>query len=175
MAYLNKSRKSEEGPSNKVLKQKIVFPLSIVFSKKSFTLVELVIVVIIVGLLAALGLSQYEQVVEKSRLAGAKVRIGVMRTLAYQYYMENSSIDDATNEDMGVNDTCSSTDFYSYHIYHSSAGEINLTAERCTSGGKSPNSTRGYAFYMMYWPASGQNAWHCIYRDTSASCFGFPS
>ncbi|MDD5130223.1 MAG: prepilin-type N-terminal cleavage/methylation domain-containing protein, partial [Candidatus Omnitrophica bacterium] len=44
--------------------------------KKGFTLVELIIVVIIVGILASIGLTQYNKVVEKSRAAEARMILG---------------------------------------------------------------------------------------------------
>ncbi|MHB8158241.1 MAG: prepilin-type N-terminal cleavage/methylation domain-containing protein [Desulfocucumaceae bacterium] len=48
---------------------------------RSFTLIELIVVIIIVGILAAVGISQYSLTVEKARTAEAKVRIGAMRQL----------------------------------------------------------------------------------------------
>jgi prepilin-type N-terminal cleavage/methylation domain-containing protein len=139
----------------------------------AFTLVELIIVIIIVGILASLGLTQYEQVVEKSRLAEAKVRIGVMRNLAFQYYLENGTLEGMTSEDVGTS-SCSSKSFYTYWINNQyGSGYVKLIAQRCTSGGKNPNVSRMYYFGMVYYPESGSSIWHCRYADNSASCFGF--
>jgi len=140
--------------------------------KRGFTLIEIIVVIIIVGILAAVGLSQYSATVEKSRLAEAKVRIGAMRQLAYQYYLENGSLTGVQNADVGVDSTCASTGFYSYAIgdYGTNA---NLTATRCTSGGKTPNASRLYYYYMTYYPGTGQSDWRCRYDDFSP-CFGLP-
>jgi len=140
---------------------------------KSFTLVELIIVVIIVGILASLGLTQYSNVVEKSRLAEAKVRIRVMRNFAYEYYLNNGSMSGSTNADMGVDNTCSSTDFYRYGINPSSTW-VNLIATRCPTGGKPPNTSRSYLFYLRFYPGTGQSTWCCYYADNQSSCFGLP-
>jgi len=141
---------------------------------KSFTLVELIIVVIIVGILASLGLTQYSAVVEKSRLAEAKVRIGTMKQLAYEYYLNNGVMTAATDADMGVNNTCSSTDFYSYWICCGYTDFVYLWATRCTSGGKSPNTSRAYRFGVRYHPGTDQIVWHCQYTNDASSCFGLP-
>jgi prepilin-type N-terminal cleavage/methylation domain-containing protein len=141
---------------------------------RSFTLVELIIVVIIVGILASLGLTQYANVVEKSRLAEAKVRIGTMRQLAYTYYLENGDISALQYADVGVDNTCTSTDYYRYYrnLY---PAYLTLVAARCTSGGKSPNASREYRVYLEYYPDTGAQAWHCYYIDNGAACFGMSS
>ena len=139
---------------------------------KSFTLVELIIVVIIVGILASLGFTQYSQVVEKSRLAEAKTRIGVMRQLAYEYYLNNGTLTGMVNADVDAGVSCSTGSFYAYYLWVGASGEeASLVAARCTSGGKAPNASREYIFFMSFYPNTGQSSWHCHYGDSSP-CFG---
>jgi prepilin-type N-terminal cleavage/methylation domain-containing protein len=141
---------------------------------EAFTLVELIIVVIIVGILASLGLTQYSQIVEKSRLAEAKVNIGVMRQLAHEYYLNNGDMSGITSDDVGGAGVCNSGSFYRYIVGGKTATEVALDAYRCTSGGKSPNASRQYVFWMVYVPSTGQSTWYCHYSDNWSTCFGLP-
>jgi hypothetical protein len=111
--------------------------------------------------------------VEKSRLAEAKVRIGVMRDLAYSYYLENGILSSMSDADVGVDNTCASTDFFRYTV-GPGVTNANLYAYRCTSGGKVPNTSRVYNFYLTFSPVTGQSVWHCRYPDNSSPCFGLP-
>jgi prepilin-type N-terminal cleavage/methylation domain-containing protein len=143
--------------------------------KKGFTLLELIVVIIIVGILATLGYTQYTTIVEKGRLAEATVNIGLMRKLATEYYLKNGSITGIQNSDVWADGTCSSTSYYSYYV----GGDpnplyCNLWAERCTSGGKTPNTSRGYKFFLCYSPSLGLGNWRCQYTDNGSSCFGLP-
>jgi len=72
--------------------------------------------------------------------------------------------------DVGVDNTCASTDFYRYYVNNYTT-YANLVALRCTSGGKTPNASRAYYYYMVYYPGTGQSDWHCHYDDSSP-CFG---
>jgi prepilin-type N-terminal cleavage/methylation domain-containing protein len=139
---------------------------------KSFTLVELIIVVIIVGILASLGLTQYSLVVEKSRLAEAKTHIGVMRSLAYEYYLNGGALASIQDADVSVVRTCTTDSFYQYFIASSTSTYVRLGSQRCTSGGKAPNASRSYYFILQFNPSSGQNDWHCRYVDDNSACFG---
>ena len=142
-------------------------------SIKSFTLIELIVVIIIVGILAAVGISQYSLMVEKARTAEAKVRIGAMRQLAYEYYLNNGSLTGIQNSDVGVDYTCTSTSFYKYYIGYINPTTANMDSVRCTSGGKTPNASREYIFYFTFSPDTGQGVQHCQYTDNASACFGF--
>ncbi len=143
---------------------------------RSFTLIELIVVIIIVGILAAVGISQYSLTVEKSRLAEAKVRIGAMRQLVYEYYLNNGTKANITDSDVGVNNICSSSDFYRYTTtYGGGALYLNLSAYRCTINGKTPDASREYLYFLRFYPATGGTSWYCHYTDDSSPCFGLPA
>jgi prepilin-type N-terminal cleavage/methylation domain-containing protein len=57
---------------------------------KGFTLIELLIVLVIVGVLATLGVSQYGRTVERSRQAEATSILGAMRGAQLRFAAENS-------------------------------------------------------------------------------------
>ncbi|TAM38924.1 prepilin-type N-terminal cleavage/methylation domain-containing protein [bacterium] len=147
------------------------FKRNIPEKEHGFTLIELIVVIIIVGILAALGISQYSLIVEKSRLAEAKIRIGTMRQLAYEYYLNNGSMTGIMNSDVGVDATCSSTSYYGYLVADITSTKVNLFASRCSSGGKTPNASNVYNFYLAFYP-NGESTWHCFYANGGA-CFGF--
>ncbi len=145
--------------------------------KRGFTLIELIVVIIIVGILAAIGLTQYSTIIEKSRLAEAKVRLGAMRQLAYEYYLTNGTLTGITNDDVGVvySGACTSTDFYFYYVGATTSTYVNLLARRCLSGGKTPNTIREYVLCLGFQADSGLGTWGCRYLSPSQPCFGLPS
>ncbi len=111
--------------------------------KKSFTLLELIIVIIIIGILAGLGFSQYGKAIETSRLAEAKAAFGYMRERASEFYLKNGSFSSITAADLGIGSdlpaSCVSTHYFSYQTDNHTAVKVQLNATRCKSGGKAPN------------------------------------
>jgi prepilin-type N-terminal cleavage/methylation domain-containing protein len=132
---------------------------------KSFTLVELIIVIVIVGILASLGLKQYEQVLEKTRLAEVKMNFGIMRKTATAYYLEKGDFSLLTAADLGIGaDFPSSCDTGYYFYYQRSSvttTSVLLYAHRCTSGGKSPNYTGTQYHPYMYVYSGGTYSVGC--------------
>ena len=57
--------------------------------KKAFTLIELLVVVLIIGILSAVALPQYQKAVEKARVAEALVDIGVLSQAVDRFLLDN--------------------------------------------------------------------------------------
>jgi prepilin-type N-terminal cleavage/methylation domain-containing protein len=100
---------------------------------KGFTLVELIIVVIIVGILASIGLTQYNKVVERSRAAEARMILGTLRSAQMGAMFETGSYAVVSSLGVGAPDgACSTSHYFSYACTTAGA----CTATRCTTGGK---------------------------------------
>ena len=118
--------------------------------KKGFTLLELVVVIIILGILATLGLTQYGRMIERSRGAEARAAMGDIRKFALAYFMEygNANMGSLTTTpaEVGIgtaNDQipsgCRPSHYFSYTIAANNASStVTATATRCGATGKPP-------------------------------------
>ena len=63
--------------------------MKLLYRKKGFTLLELMIVVIIVGILASLAVPRFIAATRKAKEAEGRNILGVIRTAQIRYYIEN--------------------------------------------------------------------------------------
>lgn len=61
-------------------------------NKKGFTLIEILVVVLIIGILAAIALPQYRKVVEESKVSEALVNIKAIEHSMRMYLINNGSL-----------------------------------------------------------------------------------
>ena len=59
--------------------------------KKAFTLIELLVVVLIIGILSAIALPQYQKAVEKSKAAKMLALVRPLAQAAELYYINNGT------------------------------------------------------------------------------------
>jgi len=114
--------------------------------KRGFTLLELIVVIIIIGILATLGFSQYAKVMEKGRTAEAKAILGQLRTAETAYRLErNTYTSDLAQLAVGAPAACDSAAHYFSYGVTGAAATFTATATRCTTNtSKSPAASAVY-------------------------------
>lgn len=128
------------------------------FGLFGFTLLELIIVLIIVGVLATLGIMQYQAAIEKSRGAEARQTISTLRSQCAAIWMDKGSTATCTAANLGISTagaytagqipgtTCWSTNFFRYAVIGAAGNAATFRAYRCngTNGnGKTPVGPSG--------------------------------
>ena len=96
-------------------------------AKSGFTLIELLIVVVIIGILAAIALPKFANTKEKAYLASMKSDLHNLVTAQEAYFSDNNSLYASSTTDMGTN-------------YHASTG-ITVTIFGASGVGWSATAT----------------------------------
>jgi len=118
--------------------------------KKGFTLLELTVVVVIIGILASIGIPTYLKAVEKGRTAEARQILGLIRMSEGVYYFEwDGYVDDyrALSIFDVPSTSCDPNHYFWYEFIPNPGAGYYVTAHRCSrnnGGGKPPDSVFDY-------------------------------
>ena len=134
--------------------------------KKGFTLLELVVVIIILGVLATLGIQQYARMIEKARGAEAKTIIGTIRTAAAGHNLQQGAVTGFTTALAGIGtnadqipSACRVTHYFRYGVSAITATGLTITATRCIAGGKTPNNSVAGTMTLVTDFTAGTDVW----------------
>ena len=100
-----------------------------------FTIIELVVVLVIIGILSALALPQYIKTVERSRQSEALTNLGAIRGAQMRYYLENANYTDSFNN-LDIDDTSIGT-YFNYTPLNPLAA-TGVVARATRTGTKNP-------------------------------------
>ncbi|MDD4980854.1 MAG: type II secretion system protein [Candidatus Omnitrophica bacterium] len=137
--------------------------------KKGFTLLELIVVMIIIGILATLGIQQYARATERARGAEARQVLGQIRTTAAGFRLQNgNSCAGFGNDQAGIGtetdripiDCTRATHYFRYGVTAATADAIILTATRCTgTNGKQPGASTAFQLTLNTDFVLGTDTW----------------
>ena len=119
--------------------------------KSGFTLLELLVVVIIVGILATIAIPAFLDAMENARSAEARSFLDTVKTAEEAYYQEHL-IYTGTFSDLVVDQPSATSTKHYFKYTLASAGSTQFvgTATRKTTGdtGKSPNFSTAYTITL---------------------------
>lgn len=123
-----------------------------------FSILEIIVAIVMIGIMLAVALPKYNRVVEKSRQAEAFTNLAAIRGAQMRYYAE----EDAWTSDWGKLDAEQPQDADQYFDYY-----LGTTADTVASAVRNTNKNCCFGAYTAYVASSG--------RITKESVTGYDS
>jgi len=110
---------------------------------RGFTLIELMIVVVVVGVLAAIAYPGYLDSIRQSRRTDAQAALMAAAQHMEAYYARNGSYADATLDNANISNT-SPEEYYTISIVSTTANSYTLQAVPTSKGGQDDDDIQGF-------------------------------
>jgi type IV pilus assembly protein PilA len=124
--------------------EKVMKKSKLVSNNAGFTLVELMVVVAIIGILAAIALPNYQKYQAKARQSEAKIALSSIYTAEKSFTAENSTYTGCLREAGYVPDGNQSSVAGMTHYYNIGFTTANATGAGCGPAGGNPCSTYNF-------------------------------
>ena len=132
-------------------------------TQKGFTLIELMIVVAIIGILAAIAIPQYQNYIAKSQVSRVMSEVGSMRTAAETCLNEGKSAADCefgwANSDLLGETAATGTPLQGTDALVASFGGQGAVSTLTAKFGN--NAATAISTKTLTWTRSGEGVWSC--------------
>ncbi|WP_283164857.1 pilin [Marinobacter sp. M3C] len=121
--------------------------------QQGFTLIELMIVVAIIGILAAIAIPAYQDYTIRAKVSEVLVIASAARISVAEYYISTGDMPASTNQ-AGINDNADQSDYVSGITFATSSAGAQLTYTLENLGGDADTTT---FIYQVVGSANGVN------------------
>lgn len=139
--------------------------------QSGFTLIELMIVVAIIAILAAIALPAYQDYVARAQVSEAMSLSSGARTAVAEYYADRGNFPSA-NASAGLSPAASITGKYVRQVEVGAAGAISATLK---GAGSVSSKVQGAVFQLVPTDRGGSISWACDGTGTTVNDKYLPS